>query len=302
MSDAALETKNLTKSYGAVHALRDFSISLESNRIYGLLGRNGAGKTTLLNLLTSRIFADNGEITVLGQNVVENQDVLAKMCYMPEKNLFIPSMKVSEIISSAAKFYVTFDMEYALQLCKKFDLSTKKKFKALSRGYESIIKVVIGLASRAPITIFDEPVLGLDAAVRDLFYRELIDDYTNAPRTFIISTHLIEESADVFEEIIIIKEGAMIEHLSVEELKEKACYVSGKTEIVDSAVSGLNVLHSEMIGNVKVCVVFDKLTEETKKKFTEHNIDISPVPVQKIFIYLTSQNTGESDLIGGKEA
>ncbi|MDD2503240.1 MAG: ABC transporter ATP-binding protein [Clostridia bacterium] len=302
MSDLVIETKNLTKSYGAVHALKDFSISLERNRIYGLLGRNGAGKTTFLNLLTSRIFADIGEITVLGQNVVENQDVLAKMCYMPEKNLFIPSMKVSEIISSAAKFYETFDMEYALTLCTKFDLSTKKKFKALSRGYESIIKVVIGLASRAPITIFDEPVLGLDAAVRDLFYRELIEDYANAPRTFIISTHLIEESADIFEEILIIKEGTLIEHLPVEDLKERACYVSGKTEIVDSAISGLNVLHSEMIGNVKVSVVFEKLTEDIMKKLTEHDVEISPVPVQKIFIYLTGQKVDESDSIGGKKA
>lgn len=302
MSDTILETKNLTKSYRATHALKDFSISLESNRIYGLLGRNGAGKTTFLNLITSRIFADNGEITVFSQNVVENQDVLAKMCYIPEKNLFIPSMKVSEIISSAAKFYVTFDMEYALRLCKKFDLSTKKKFKALSRGYESIIKVIIGLASRAPITIFDEPVLGLDAAVRDLFYRELIEDYANAPRTYIISTHLIEESADVFEDIIIIKEGTMIEHLSVEDLKERAFYVSGKIEIVDSAVSGLNVLHSKMIGNVKVSVVFDKLTEDRQKKLSDYDVDISAVPVQKIFIYLTNQNPGESDSIGGKKA
>lgn len=302
MSDAILETKNLTKSYGAIHALKDFSISLESNRIYGLLGRNGAGKTTFLNLITSRIFADNGEITVLGQNVVENQDVLAKMCYMPEKNLFIPSMKVSEIISSAAKFYETFDMEYALTLCKRFDLSTKKKFKSLSRGYESIVKVIIGLASRAPITIFDEPVLGLDAAVRDLFYRELIEDYANAPRTYIISTHLIEESADVFEEILIIKEGTLIEHLSVEELKERACYVSGKIDVVDSAISGLNVLHSEMIGNVKVSVIFDKLTEDRQKKLSGYDVDISPVSVQKIFIYLTDQKARESDSIGGKKA
>lgn len=302
MSDIILETKNLTKSYNSVHALKDFSISIKANKICGLLGRNGAGKTTLLNLITSRIFADSGEVRLFGEDVVENQNILSKVCYMPEKNYFIPTMRVSAIIDSAKEFYETFDMEYAKRLCEKFGLNTAKKYKALSLGYESIVKVIIGLASRAPITIFDEPVLGLDAAVRDMFYRELIEDYTNNPRTFIISTHLIEESADVFEEIIIIKEGTLIEHLSVDEFKERACYVSGKADIVDSAVSGLKVLHSEMVGNIKICVLFGKLAEDKRKQIMEYGVDISPVPVQKLFIYMTGQKTDEYNSIGGKTA
>lgn len=299
MGEVVLETKNLSKSYGAVNALKEFSVSLEGNKIYGLLGRNGAGKTTFLNLISSRIFADKGDVTLFGQNAVENQDLLAKICYIPEKNLFIPSLKVSEILSSAAGFYKTFDMAYAQRLCEKFDLNIKKKFKALSRGYESIIKIIIGLASRAPVTIFDEPVLGLDAAVRDMFYRELIEDYSNAPRTYIISTHLIEESADVFEEVLIIKEGSLIGHLTVEELKERACYISGKADAVDNASAGLNVLHTETVGNMKVCVIYDNLNEGTRKEFLKYDVDISPVPVQKIFIYLTGQNLEKDDLIGG---
>jgi ABC-2 type transport system ATP-binding protein len=299
MGEVVLETKNLSKSYGAVNALKEFSVSLEGNKIYGLLGRNGAGKTTFLNLISSRIFADKGNVTLFGQNAVENQELLAKICYIPEKNLFIPSMKVTEILSSAAGFYETFDMEYAQRLCEKFDLNIKKKFKALSRGYESIIKIIIGLASRAPVTIFDEPVLGLDAAVRDLFYRELIEDYSNAPRTYIISTHLIEESADVFEEVLIIKEGSLIGHLTVDELKERACYISGKADAVDSAAAGLNVLHTEAVGNMKVCVIYDNFNEDKRKEFLKYDVDISPVPVQKIFIYLTGQNLEKDDLIGG---
>lgn len=290
MSDIVLETKSLTKSYGAVMAIKEFTVKLDSNKIYGLLGRNGAGKTTFLNLITSRIFADSGEIKLFGQDAVENQEVLPKICYMPEKNLFITSMRVSEIIKSASEFYENFDREYADQLCIKFNLDKRKKYKALSRGYESILRVVIGLASRAPVTIFDEPVLGLDAAVRDLFYRELIEDYVKFPRTFIISTHLIEESADVFEDAIIIKEGVLVEQLTVEELKERARYISGKAAIVDEAAAGLKVLHSEMVGNIKVCAIYDKFTEEKLKKLSGSEIDVSPIPVQKLFIYLTNNN------------
>lgn len=288
MNDIVLETKGLSKSYGSVKAVNDFTVSLNINKIYGLLGRNGAGKTTFLNLISSRIFADSGEIRLFGQNAVENQKLLPSVCYMPEKNLFITKMRVLEILKTAADFYEDFDMDYAYRLCEKFTLDRKKKYGALSRGYESILRIVIGLASKAPVTIFDEPVLGLDAAVRDLFYRELLDDYVNNPRTFIISTHLIEESADVFEEALIMKEGVLVEQLPVEELKEKARYISGKAAAVDEAVAGLKVIYSEMVGNVKVCAVYEKFTEDRLKKLSGYEVDISPVPVQKLFIYLTN--------------
>jgi len=289
-----LETKKLTKCYGSLKALDSFDLKLEGNKIFGLLGRNGAGKTTFLNLITSRIFADSGEIEVMGQNAVENSQVLPKMCYLPEKNLFIKKMKVKEIISSASDFYNSFDMNYANELCDKFRLEKKKRYNELSRGYESILKIVIGMASRAPITIFDEPVLGLDAAVRDIFYKELLDDYIKQPRTFIISTHLIEESADVFEEAIIIKEGVLINHLPIDELRESARYVSGKANIVDEAVADLNVIFSETVGSVKICAVYEKHMNEKLKQLSNLAVDISQVPIQKLFIYLTNN-------VGGKD-
>jgi ABC-2 type transport system ATP-binding protein len=296
MSDFTLEAKELSKRYGGVEALKGFSINLKGNKIYGLFGRNGAGKTTFLDIITSRIFADSGEVSLFGKNAVENQDVLSNTCYMPEKNLFITSMRVSEILKSAAVFYDKFDMGYAESLAEKFGLNLKKKYKALSKGYESILRIVIGLASRASLTIFDEPVLGLDAAARDMFYRELIDDYTANPRAFIISTHLVEESAEIFEEAIIIKEGELVAHMEVYKLKDKARYVSGRASEVDQAVAGLKVVHSETVGNIKVCMVFDDLDEERLEKMRSHGVDISPVSVQKIFIHLTEKTDNSRKL------
>lgn len=292
MSEILLETQNLTKSYGNVKALNDFSVSFESNKIYGLLGRNGAGKTTFLNLITSRIFADSGDITAFGENVVENARVLPKICYMPEKNMFMKKMRIHNTLKFAADFYDSFDSAYADTLCEKFELNKAKRYDQLSRGYESILRIVIGLASRAPLTIFDEPVLGLDAAVRDIFYRELIDDYTAHPRTFVISTHLIEESADIFEEAIMIKNGRLISQSTVEQLKDSAHYISGKSELVDSAVAGLHVIHSERVANVKICTIYQRLDAHELSKIREQGLDITPVPVQKLFIYLTNPDQG----------
>lgn len=290
MNEVLLESNMLTKNYGNVPALKNFSVKLDCNKIYGFLGRNGAGKTTFLNIISSRIFPTSGEVKLFDQDKFGSQEVLSKVCYMPEKNLFIKTMRINEILKSASLFYENFDMQYAQELCAKFNLHRRKKYKSLSRGYESILRIIIGLASRAPLTIFDEPVLGLDAAVRDMFYRELIEDYSNYPRSFIISTHLIEESADVFEEVVIIKEGSLVEHLPVEELKERARYISGKASVVDEAVKGLKVIHSEMVGATKIGAIFDKLDEEKLQKLSSLDLDISGIPIQKLFIYLTNNN------------
>lgn len=290
MSETILETKSLVKLYGTTKALDNFSVHFEKNKIYGLLGRNGAGKTTLLNIMASRIFANSGTVTAFGENVVENARVLPMICYMSEKNLFSRKVKVREILRFSSAFFDNFDLSYADRLCEKFALDKNKKYSALSRGYESVLRIVIGLASRAPITIFDEPVLGLDAAVRDDFYKELIEDYSDNPRTYIISTHLIEESADIFDEAVIIKSGRLVEQTSSEQLKENAHYISGKAELVDAAVPGLNVIHSETVANVKICAVYGAIDSQKQRELVSSGLDLSPIPVQKLFIYLTEKN------------
>lgn len=215
---------------------------------------------------------------------------------MSEQNLFLKNMRVGTQLCQAARFYPQFDAAYAQQLCRLFELDTRKQYRALSRGYESMLRIVIGLASRAELTIFDEPVLGLDAAVRDVFYKELIDDFTAHPRTFLLSTHLIEESADLFEETILIKQGRLIAQTSVDDLRAKACYVTGRAGQVEAAVAGLRVLHTENMAGMRICAVFGRLDGETRRRWEADGLELSPVPIQKLFVYLTdakSAATGE---------
>src|SRR5512133_3028680 len=106
--NTVLEISNLSMNYGNVQALNQVGLQLEAGKIYGLLGRNGAGKTTLLNLITSRIYSPDGQIRLFGQAGPDNQAALARICYMPEKNLFPAGMRVSEIMRTAASFYPQF--------------------------------------------------------------------------------------------------------------------------------------------------------------------------------------------------
>lgn len=287
MAETILQADKLCKHYGRVYALSDFTVFLEPNRIYGLLGRNGAGKTTFLNIISSRIFADAGTVTAFGENAVENPRVLPRICYMPEKNLFVERMTVHELLRFAALFYPRFDRIYAAELCKRFELNPKKKYRALSRGYESILRIVIGLASRTELTVFDEPTLGLDAAARDQFYQEIIGDFAEHPRTFLLSTHLIEESAGIFEEVLMIKQGRLISQTAVDTLRQNACYLSGRADAVARAAQGLRVLHTDNLAGMRVCAVYGSLSEEQKIQWKQDGLEVTPVPVQKLFIYLT---------------
>jgi ABC-2 type transport system ATP-binding protein len=290
-----LEIDNLSKEYGSVQALENLTLKLEQGRIYGLLGRNGAGKTTLLNLITSRIYTAKGEIRLFGQLGVDNQEALSRICYMPEKNLFPAGMRVSEILAVANSFYPNYDQTFADLLCQQFRLDQRKKYKALSRGYESVLRIVIGLAARADITIFDEPILGLDAAGRDQFYQVLIKDYSDNPRTFILSTHLIDESADIFEEVVILKEGRLLLFEPAEKLRQEACHLSGRKDILEKFVQEqqFTVIGREGIGQLASFAIRGSLNASQRQLAAAAGLDLSPISLQKLFIYLTESESVE---------
>lgn len=279
-----IEIKNITKKFGTTAALEDISLTLEKNKIYGLLGRNGAGKTTLLNLMTNKLFPTEGEILVDGDNVIENDKPLAKMYYMTEKNFYPDSMTVKGAFKWGKEFYPSFDENYAEALSGKFLLKTNKKIKSLSTGYKSIFKIIIALSCNTPVILLDEPVLGLDANHRDLFYKELLQSYSEKPRTIIISTHLIEEAADIIENAIVLKNGKIIMNDSVENILSQGFCVSGGAAAVDKFIAGKNVLGSDTLGGLKTAYLMEKINESS----VPDGIEISKLDLQKLFIYITN--------------
>lgn len=287
--NSAIHCKGLTKVYRKTEAVKGIDLTMHENKIYGLLGRNGAGKTTLLNLICSEIIRDSGEVKIYGEEVFENSNALANICFVKEKGFSTEDKKAEEIFAIASILYKNWDEQYKNSLVKEFNLNTKKKYKNLSRGTQSIVGLIIGLASRARITIFDEPSLGLDAAAREKFYNLLLQDYGINPRTIIISTHLIDEVSNMFEEVIILNKGEIKIQEDVVSLLEKARFISGKEEVIMPLVSGKKVIHKESFGATSIIGVWGKFNDKELKILRENNLEISPMPLQKLFIYLTEE-------------
>lgn len=281
-----LEVKNVSKTYKDTKALDNVSICLEENKIYGLLGRNGAGKTTLLNVINNRIYADNGSVTLDGETVTENDALLNQFYFTSEKILFPENMKVKKIFQWTKNFHPEFDMDYALRIAELFGLSLNKKITALSTGYKSILKNVAALAVNTPYIFLDEPVLGLDANHRELFYKLLIEKYSKEPFTIVISTHLIEEISNIIEDVIIIKEGHIIEESSCEELLKRGYAISGSAGAVNEYLKTENIgrlIGEDTLGGLKAAYILG-----TPASNLPEQLEVSALDLQKLFIQLTN--------------
>ena len=285
----AIEIKNVSKRYKDVTALDDVSLSFEYGKIYGFLGRNGAGKSTLINIMANRIFADQGEISIDGLQGKENMEIHEKLYCMSETDLYDSGLRVRELFKWSARFYDSFDLKKAYEIAEKFNLNTNKKLKTLSKGYQSIFKLTVALSLDVPYVVFDEPVLGLDANHRELFYDLLLEDYEANQRTIIIATHLIEEVANIIEEEVVIDQGKILLQETTEALMDKGYCVSGIAEEVDGYCEGKNVIGYDELGNLKLAYVLG----EREELPSGSNLQLSNMNLQKLFVKLTEKGGNE---------
>lgn len=279
--------KDLTKRFRHTTALNHISLSLSGNKIIGLIGRNGSGKTTFLKTIAGHLKATSGEIIVNGQNPFDNLNIQSELCFVQDEPYYPDELKVIELIRLAAIFYKNWDAELAADLLKEFKLNAQQKYEHLSRGMKSIVHIVIGMASRAPLTIYDEPTLGLDAVMRKRFYSHLLDDYIHHPRNIILSSHLINEAENLMEEVLIIKEGQLLLQQKIEELQQYAVYLNGRKEVVEPLLEQRELYEQKSLGRNLIAAVKNDLTSADRDYISKNDIDISSVPIQELFIYLT---------------
>lgn len=220
----------------------------------------------------------------------ENRKALEKLCFSRELNVGaesgIAAIKVKEYLRIAATYYADWDKDMEQRLMALFELDGKKKLGKLSKGMLSMVTIIVAMCSKAPYTLLDEPVAGLDVVAREQFYKLLLEEYAATGRTFVISTHIIEEAADVLEEVIIIHEGHVLLVEDTQALLERVRYVSGKADEVDAVVAGLEVHHPETLGRSKGVTVFLKpgqRVEETR------DVSVQMVNLQKAFVALCGE-------------
>ncbi|MCM3611820.1 ABC transporter ATP-binding protein [Planococcus sp. MERTA32b] len=284
-----IDFHNITLRFKKFEALKDISFSLDTGKIHGLIGRNGAGKTSLLSLLAAFRETTDGQITIDGEPIFENPDKMQQILFVYDKSYAEEYDKIPAMLEFVERHRPYYDKEYADYLVKRFKLPLDKSVNKLSKGMQSAMNAVIGLASRAPITIFDEAYLGMDAPTREIFYQEILADQSEHPRTFILSTHLVSEMDYLFDNVVIINQGRLVLNEDYETLTARGASITGAAEQVDDFTSGMKILNEQKLGGTKKVMVYGVPDEQRLSAASQQGLDIGPVSLQDLFIHLTEE-------------
>jgi ABC-2 type transport system ATP-binding protein len=283
MTTPVVEVHGLTKRFGDIEAVMDATFEVAEHSICGLLGRNGSGKTTLMHVLTGQEFASAGRATLFGQSPVENAAVLGRTCFIKETQIYPEGFKAKHVLRAASWVFPHWDSALADELVAEFSVPLGRRMKRLSRGQRSAVGVVVGIASRAELTIFDEPYAGLDAVARHLFYDRLLRDYGVHPRTILMSTHLIDEVADILDHVLVIDDGRIIIDARAEDLRGSATTLAGRHSAVQAFAEGRDVLTWDSLGGLAT-VTLTGLSEIDKSAAHAAGLDVVPVSLQQLII------------------
>lgn len=287
MTGYAVKTADLSVRYGSTQALSGVDLDLEPGRIHGLLGRNGTGKTTLLSVLASLRRPHTGSVLVDGQDPFENETLMQGVCLIRESGDVVPDSPARSTLDFVERARPTFDRGYADRLVERFGLNPKVKPAAMSRGQRSALGAVIGLASRARLTMFDEVHLGMDAPTRQRFYEELIADFAEHPRTLIVSSHLISEIEPLLETVTILVGGTVLLSDEADDLRRAGVTLTGPAAAIDKAARGQRVVGTRDLGPTRQSTLFGALDSQALQEAERSGVQVGPVPLQDLFIHLT---------------
>jgi ABC-2 type transport system ATP-binding protein len=213
-----LTCSNLTKRFSTTTALSGVSLNIEAGRVVGLLGPNGSGKTTFLKLCNGLLTPSAGELKIA--DMTPGIGTKTIVSYLPENAYFSDWMKVNDLFSFFGDFYADFDKGKAAEMLKTLQIEPSAQMKTLSKGTKEKVQLILVMARRAKLYLLDEPIGGVDPAVRDFILQTIIKNY-NPEASVIISTHLIADVEPVLDEVIFLKNGEIAMHETVDQIREE---------------------------------------------------------------------------------
>lgn len=213
-----IEVSHLSKYYGKKAALNNVSLTLEPGKIIGLLGPNGSGKTTLIKVLNGLLKDIKGEVMIHGQK--PGKSTKAIISYLPDDDYFSDWMKAEDAVQLFKDFYKDFDADKASSLMERLSIDPKQRIKTMSKGQKEKFQLSLVMSRNALVYIFDEPIGGVDPAAREVILDIILNNYSE-DSLVLISTHLITDIEKIFDEVVFLKEGEVVLHRNVEELRSE---------------------------------------------------------------------------------
>lgn len=249
--------KNLDFGYRKNRKLfSELNLELETGRIYGLLGKNGSGKTTLMKQTAGLLYAQNGEISLNGENPKRRTPNFLSSYFMVPEEFETPSITVKSFLKITAPFYPYFNEDDFYNYLSEFNLDVDGKLSNLSFGQKKKVMLSFGLATHTPVLLSDEPTNGLDIPSKSIF-RKIMASAINNDRLFVISTHQVRDIEGIIDAIVVLENGKIIFNEELETVSDK---LSFKTL---TSIDNEDILYAEKHLNTYEAIV--------RKKDEEHS-------------------------------
>lgn len=296
-----IEVKGLVKTFDKFTALNNLNLNVKKASIYGLVGVNGAGKTTIIKHLIGTYRQDHGEIRIDGQDIYENTKLKQRMGVIPDELYFIPNYSMKMTKSFYSNLYNNFNEQRYNHLMQIFKLNDKKPLSKFSKGMQKQASFILNMSIMPDILILDEPLDGLDPAVRRTIIQEILTDVAERELTVLVSSHNLKEMEGICDSIGIMKNGKMIIERDLDDLtsdvnKIQLVFDPNNTGNIENRYEGFKVLHREKSGMVEVIIVSGK-KEVIEKQILALNpivYDIIPLTLEEIFIYEMGETNNEN--------
>jgi ABC-2 type transport system ATP-binding protein len=299
----AIVFKNITKSYGAVQAVKGINLSIEKGEFFGLLGPNGAGKSTLINMLAGIVKPSSGTITAMGHDVEKHyQESRHSLGIVPQELVFDPFFNVLEMMRFQAGYFGKGKENYAWidEILYKLDLTEKAytNMRKLSGGMKRRALIAQALAHKPPVIVLDEPTAGVDVELRQRLW-SFMKDLNNQGHTIVLTTHYLEEAESLCKRIGMVNKGKLIALDDTKKLikrnavKNLNIKINQRDELkIRKILSNFEIL----IANECLTITLEKIDElnsiiellkENKIKFND--IQTTEPDLEKVFLELTKK-------------
>ena len=290
MSEQAIVTENLSKSFGAQVAVSELNLKIQPGAVYGFLGRNGAGKTTTMRLLLGLMRPTKGSARVLGLDPASEADlmrILHRVAFVPQRKQLYPWATPTELVRMNKGFFPRWSDEAAARLAQRLEIPMKTIFKKLSIGNQSKVALLLALAQEAEVLILDEPTAGLDPVMVDEILRTLVEDHISQGRTIFLSSHHLGEVEQICDWVGILEEGRLLLESRLEEIRQEFRLVTASGEGLPVAPSP-DVLSATSDGRFRRYVLArdaERFVADLRNQGATI-LEISPLGLRELFLHL----------------
>ena len=282
----AIETANLTKSYGRARGVVDLNLTVPAGEFFGFIGPNGAGKSTTIRTLLGFIAPSSGSARVLGMDIRTNrEDILRAVGYLPSEAVFHPGMKVKDVLKLSAGLRGADCATRARQLCERMQLDPARKVEQLSFGNRKKVGIVCALQHDPRLLILDEPTSGLDPLMQREFFR-ILGELNAAGTTVFLSSHVLSEIQRNCSRAAIIREGRIIACDRVEKLTQTSARrvnIHGAVQL--EGLTGVRDLHADQQGASFLYGGDINALIRTLANQKIHDLTVSEPDLEEIFLH-----------------